>query len=445
MDVRAGKTRLARFAPQLGQLVATHPRQQQVLVVRDAHFTGAVLVCQVCGQLELVCRGVARGLAQALERQGHGAHVRVFVGGHIALDPATKFHIVFGGCFQDAGNARFGVRGAALCQHRRDKAGTDAVQLGLGNGVVRAVGQDALVLGLHLVKVTLAFGLDQNLDARFVDVVAAAPAVVDTHHGFEVVDDLVPGQEGTNFGANHRCAAHATAHKHLKTHLTLGIAQHAQANVVPSNGGTVFDRPCDGDLELAWQVSELRVQGAPLAQHFGIRTWVHRFVHRNARALVAGDVANAVAAGLNAVQVDAGQELHHVGAFLQRNPVELHVLAGGEVGVVRGQLRGSNVTNLVLRGLRLSQQFGRGRVIVAGDGGQHAQLRAVEFTVRHGHTQHGRVALDVPAVLQTQRAKLVVAQGAGQIAGELVAVLRRARLDKLSVKFGVLVHLEKSG
>ena len=51
------------------------------------------------------------------------------------------------------------------------------------------------------------------------------------------------------------------------------------------------------------------------------------------------------------------------------------------------------------------------------------------------------MALDVPAVLQPQRAELVVAQLAGLLALELVAELRRALRTNWLVEFGVLVHV----
>jgi len=39
------------------------------------------------------------------------------------------------------------------------------------------------------------------------------------------------------------------------------------------------------------------------------------------------------ARGLDAVHVDLGQQVHHVGGLDQRDPVVLHVLARGEVGI----------------------------------------------------------------------------------------------------------------
>ena len=79
---------------------------------------------------------------------------------------------------------------------------------------------------------------------------------------------------------------------------------NTQTHVVPSNRSAVFYRTGNSDFEFAWQISKLRMQSAPLAQYFGIRAGVNGFVNCDASAFIAGDVANAIAAGLNAVQID---------------------------------------------------------------------------------------------------------------------------------------------
>ncbi len=210
---------------------------------------------------------------------------------------------------------------------------------------------------------------------------------------------------------------------------------------MPAHGSTVIGSAGDGDLELAGQEGELRVQGAPLAHDFGKRAGVGNLIHRYTGQLVAGDVADAVAAGLDTVHVHGGQQVHHVGAFGQGNPVELHVLAGGEVAVAHGQVGGAP-SGLGADGL--VKHLFAGVVVFAGNAGQHAQLGAGELAVRHCYTQHGCVALDVPAVLQAQGAEFFVTQSAGLVAFQLVAVLGRAGADELAVKFGVLVHRQGS-
>ena len=283
------------------------------MVVRHAHLAGAELFSQLSGHRELVGRGVARGLTQAFERQGDSAQVRIFVCAYVLLEPAPELDVVLGSGTENIGD--FGVCAFAVAvQRRRHKAGGDAVQLGLRDGVRAAVVvHDLAVLGFHVVKVTLAFGLDQNLDARLVDVVAPAIAVVHAHDGFDVVHHLVPGQELADHAADDRRAAHAAAHLHFEAEFAFGVAKQVQADVMPGGGGAVFQSTADGDFEFTRQKSELGVQRAPLAQDLAEGARVGNLVHRNAGQLVAGDVADAIAAGLDAVHVDAGQQVHHVG------------------------------------------------------------------------------------------------------------------------------------
>ncbi|MCY1536751.1 hypothetical protein D9M68_722210 [compost metagenome] len=206
---------------------------------------------------------------------------------------------------------------------------------------------------------------------------------------------------------------------------------------MPAGGGAVFGGAGDGDLELARQEGELGVQRAPLAHDFRERARVGDLVDGDAGALVARDVADAVAAGLDAVHVDRSQQVHHVGRLGQRNPVVLDVLARREVGVVGGQLVAAEQA-LGLDGLAVD--LGLGLVVFAGDAGQHAQLLARQLAVRHGHAQHRRVALHVPAVLQAQGAELVLVQAALLPALELVSELGSALVNELAVEFCVLVH-----
>ena len=115
-------------------------------------------------------------------------------------------------------------------------------------------------------------------------------------------------------------------------------------------------------------------------------------------------------------------------------------VAGGQFGTDR-QAAALHGPQHILLGLGGAQQLGLRLVVVAGNLGQHAQLGAGQLAVRHGHPQHGRVALHIPAVLKAQRAKLVFRQLPGLPARELVAVLVGAGLNEGTVKFGVLVHV----
>ena len=196
-DVGLGQAQGLGLQPQGMQLVQTHPGQQQVLGVGHAGFTGRVVGHQSGGSIQLVGCGIAGGLPRALERQGHGTQRRVLMRRDVLRHPAGKgrglgrLDADVGFCF---GRPFGGVGWQVQCRGR--KAGRHTLELGLRDGVQAAVFlQNVLVFGFDFVKVALAFGFHQNLDAGLVQVVAAAPAVVDADHGFEVIHDLVPGQE----------------------------------------------------------------------------------------------------------------------------------------------------------------------------------------------------------------------------------------------------------
>ena len=125
----------------------------------------------------------------------------------------------------------------------------------------------------------------------------------------------------------------------------------------------------------------------------------------------------------------------------------MHVQPGGEVAVADFQARGHHaaaghrhVSERVLPGLRRAEKRRVGLVVLAGDAGQYPQLGAGQLAVRNGDAQHGREALDIPAVLQPQRAELIIPELPGKIALQLVAILGRALLDELPVEVCVLVH-----
>jgi hypothetical protein len=116
------------------------------------------------------------------------------------------------------------------------------------------------------------------------------------------------------------------------------------------------------------------------------------------------------------VHFDGGQFGQDVGSLLQFDPVELDVLARGEVAVTA--------------------------VVLAGNVREHAHLLRRQQAVGHGDAQHVGMALHVQAVLQAQRQELFFGQLVVQAAGNLVAVLRNAVADDEMVVLVVTVHLK---
>ncbi|MNN02795.1 hypothetical protein D3C81_1154650 [compost metagenome] len=106
-----------------------------------------------------------------------------------------------------------------------------------------------------------------------------------------------------------------------------------------------------------------------------------------------------------------GEDFRYVFQF---RPVELHVLAGTDVGIAL--------------------------VVVAGDLRQLAHLARGQQAIGHGDTQHRCVALDVQAVLQAQRAEFFAGQLACQVTAGLVAELLDAVLYDPLIVFVIYVH-----
>ena len=164
-------------------------------------------------------------------------------------------------------------------------------------------------LGRELLRAEL---VDENLDARLVDVVAAAVLVVDAQDRLDVAQQIALVQERLDGLADERRAAEPAADDHFETDLACAVPMQAQADVVHAHGGAVVRRRRDRDLEFARQERELRMQGGMLPEDFRVDAWVFDLVRRDAGPLVGGDVSHDVAAGLHAVQAGPRQIGHHV-------------------------------------------------------------------------------------------------------------------------------------
>src|SRR5690554_4641520 len=100
-----------------------------------------------------------------------------------------------------------------------------------------------------------------------------------------------------------------------------------------ADGGTVFLRAVDGNLELARQVGEFRMERGPLADDLAPGARIDDLVSRNTGELVRRGIADTVAAGLDGVHLDLGQLFQNVGHVFQVRPVQLDILARGDVRV----------------------------------------------------------------------------------------------------------------
>jgi hypothetical protein len=247
-----------------------------------------------------------------------------------------------------------------------------------------------------------------------VDVVATSLAVVDPQDGIEVGEQFLPRQELAQHLADDRRAPEAAADEHAKAELARGIAHQVQADVVHLGGGPVGSRAGDGDLELARQVGEFRVQRRPLADDLAVGARVIDLIRGDARQVIGGDVAHAVAARLDGVHLHGRQFREDVRDLLEFGPVQLQILAGREVP--------------------------EAAVVAARDVGELAQLAYREQAIGDRDAQHRRVALQVESVAQPQRLELVFRELARQVTARLVAELAHALVHEGLIEFVILVH-----
>jgi hypothetical protein len=86
-----------------------------------------------------------------------------------------------------------------------------------------------------------------------------------------------------------------------------------QADIVGLDGGAVVLGARDAHLELARQPVELRVQRRPLADDLRVGARIGHLVRGGPGEVVGGDIANAVARGLDGVHLHLGQLAEDVG------------------------------------------------------------------------------------------------------------------------------------
>ncbi len=173
----------------------------------------------------------------------------------------------------------------------------------------------------------------QDLDARLVDVVAAAILIVHAKDCLDVAQEIAAGHERLDGLADERGTAEAAADQHLEAGFALCVPVQAQTDVMHLDRRAIMFRCRDGKLELARQEREFRVQRRILPQQLGPDPRILDLARRDAGPLIGRDVARAVAAGLHGVDADFGEIGQRIGQFGELDPVELDVLPCGEVAV----------------------------------------------------------------------------------------------------------------
>ncbi len=326
---------------------------------------------------------------------------------HIALHPGGKGFVAL----LRGSDRRILFR--QLLVGRRSKVRRNAIQFRLRERAGAVLAE--LPVRFHLAaKLVDTDGLHQYLDARLVQIVAATVFVIDAHDGFDVGDEVLPRHESADLRPDDRGATQPAANQYAEAGLALCVLHQLQSDIVHLDRGAILGRPGDREFELARQIRELRMEGAPLAQYLGERTRIHDFIPRHTGVLVAGDAADATAGSLGGVHLHCRQIGQDIRRIFQLEPVELDVLARSEVAVTA--------------------------VVLARDMREHAHLGGAQQTVGRSKAHHVGMYLHVHAVLQAQHAELVFRELAGQPAAHLVAVLRDALRDKLVIELIVAIH-----
>ena len=254
----------------------------------------------------------------------------------------------------------------------------------------------------------------QDLDARLVDVVAAAVLIVDAQDRLDVAQEIVAVHERLYRLADERRAAEPAADQHLEAGFACCVLVQAQADIVHLDRGAIVLGRGNREFELARQEGEFRMQRGVLPQQFGPDAGILDLARRDAGPLVRSDVAGVVARGLHGVNADFGEIGQRIRQFGELDPVELDVLPGGEMAVAA--------------------------IVAPRDMRQLPQLLRRQRAVGDRDAKHIGVQLQIDAVLQPQHLEFVLGEFAGQPSLHLIAKFRDAFVDERAVEFVICVH-----
>src|SRR3989454_4746966 len=406
-DIGRGESQFLYLLPQRAQIGQLHVGKDQVLLVGYAQLAERIAVGEVGDFFHLLDGDIAGRHTGLLQRQRHCGIPRFLVRMDVALVPARE---------RPLGRKRSLEPGIGRRQPQVARARKPAFDAGdlLGNErrgtvfQVRPFGIDFLAEFLG------AAFFHQDLDARLVDVVAPPVAVVDPQDGLDVSEQMPPGQKFADDESDRRSAAKASSDQHAEPHLAVLVLEGVQSDVVHGDRRTIRSCAVHGELELARKVGELGMERGPLADDLAPHKGIDDLVLRDAGEMIGGDIAEGIARGLDRVHLHGGELGEDVGRLRKLRPVQLEVLSRAEMAVAA--------------------------VVFAGDMRELPQLLRRQQPVRDRDPEHRRVTLDVEAVPEAQRAKLIVGELAGEKAPRLVAELDDALVDELLVDFVVEIH-----
>src|SRR5262245_61556061 len=302
-------------------------RQHEILCVVHAQLVAAVALRQVSDELHLLGRRIARRAAGLLQRDHGYAIAGHAVATDIVLEPIGERGI------GDPPLLHLFVHDRSRNEIRRRKVRLNPEKFRFRQIDLVPALRSGPIRFDFLAEFVDAELVDEDFDARLVEVVAAAIEIVHAQDRLDVGEQVPLLQKGANLETDIGRATHAAAHKHVEAIFAVGTLDNLQPDVVEQNGGTVFGGAGDGEFELSRQPAEFWMYGRPLTDHLAPGAWILELVHRSTGERIGRDVAERIAARLNAMHLDIGERIQDIRHIDQLDPVILEIGARSEMAV----------------------------------------------------------------------------------------------------------------
>ena len=147
-------------------------------------------------------------------------------------------------------------------------------------------------------------------------------------------NDLLPAHERIQRHGEMRVGGEASGDAERKSDLVVLVAANCaacggKADVVDLGIDAPGSASGNRDLELTGKIVEISIAGEQVVDLTGERRSIAKFFGIDSGEWASGDIARDIAASTEAVQSHMPQLLEHFGKTLDRDPVELNILADG--------------------------------------------------------------------------------------------------------------------
>ena len=218
---------------------------------------------------------------------------------------------------------------------------------------------------------------EEMFQARAVAIFAQAILVAENFcDGSDDGDDLIVMNESIETNGEMRIGGESAANANGEAYFALAIALAdggRETDVVNFRVGAPDGAAGDRDFEFAREIVEIAVGREQMRGFDGERRRVGEFVGSDAGERAAGDVASDVTARAFRAEPDGAESFHDFGNGFDREPVELNILADGEIG---------ERVAVTLRNLRDGAQLIGAQQAVGQGNAHHEILSCFAFSAR---------------------------------------------------------------